>query len=378
MPGIAYVISSFRPLIGGAERATETLARGVQLSGHDVQVITRYHAGLPRFEEVSGVPVVRLGGNGSRPGGAFSFLFAAFLHLARLGKEWPIVHVQNLDAPLIVGYMARSLLRKSLVITVHAQTDITLRKQAGLGWTWVSLMPHLGDYFVALTPAIYEKYVDESVPPTQIMQIPNAIDTRCYVPVPREERRALRLRVGLEPDRPTLIFVGRLVDLKQVDVLLRAFAGLTVPAQLLLVGDGTERPNLERLARELGISTKVRFVGAVQETVSYYQMADVFVLPSRYEGLSMALLEAMACGVVPLVSDVPGNRALIEPGRTGHLFPPGDSGTLSRMLQYILQAEEKRLEVGEQARAFVEATCDVSIVARRHLDVYHSLLDKTV
>lgn len=150
-------------------------------------------------------------------------------------------------------------------------------------------------------------------------------------PVSEEDKQRMREELGVS-GKKVIMFVGRLVKVKGVDILLRAFAQLDRPdAVLVIVGDGPERQNLERLARELNVFDRIIFTGWRDDASKLVSIADVFVLPSLSEGLPQALLEALAHGVPCVVSDIPPLRGLPV-----QLFKVGDSADLTTALKRTL------------------------------------------
>ena len=155
------------------------------------------------------------------------------------------------------------------------------------------------------------------------------------------------------PGPPTLLIVARLVEQKRHEVLLRAFARLAgdVPDwQVSVVGDGPERDALERLAGHLGIAERVRWHGAQQDPQPFYAAADVFVLPSRFEGQPNALLEAMRAGLAIVASDTPALAELVDDDETGLLFATDRVDALARVLQRVMEDASLRARLGEAAR----------------------------
>lgn len=148
--------------------------------------------------------------------------------------------------------------------------------------------------------------------------------------VTEEEKRAIREELGVV-GKKVIMFVGRLVKVKGVDILIRAFALINHPdAALVIVGDGPERKSLERIVSELGVSDRVIFTGWRDDAPKLVSVADVFVLPSLSEGLPQSLLEALAHGVPCIVSDIPPLRDLpVE------YFRCGDIKSLSELLMRI-------------------------------------------
>lgn len=159
-------------------------------------------------------------------------------------------------------------------------------------------------------------------------------------------------------ESPTLLFVGRLEQEKHVDELLRAFARLptTLRARLEIVGMGSLRPWLEALARALGLTGSVRFLGAVddEELLDAYGRADVFVMPGTAELQSIAILEAMATGPPVVAADAMALPHLVRQDVNGRLYVPGDVENLAADLELLLVDPALRAGLGRASRAIVQ------------------------
>lgn len=166
--------------------------------------------------------------------------------------------------------------------------------------------------------------------------------------------------------------LGRLEAQKGYDVLVRALPALPGVAAVL-VGDGSERVALERLAGELGVSDRLRITGWLEEGRAELAAFDVFVLPSRYEGLPLAVLEAMLAGVPVVASDVGSVRDAIRDGHTGLLVPPGDATRLAGAIRRALEPElGKRLGAAARAQALDRFT--VERMVRAYEELYEEVL----
>jgi glycosyltransferase involved in cell wall biosynthesis len=179
------------------------------------------------------------------------------------------------------------------------------------------------------------------------------------------------------------LFVGRLVERKGVDVLLRAVARLpgSLPLRVVIVGDGPERGRLEALARELGLDTRVRFSGRVSaaELERSYRAARVFVLPAVVdrrgdtEGLGVVLLEAMSYGVPVVASRTGGITDIVEDGTNGILVEPGDPDALAAALERLARDPVLASRLGEAGRRTVEGRFSWDAIAERWEQLYRSL-----
>jgi len=180
-----------------------------------------------------------------------------------------------------------------------------------------------------------------------ITVIPNGVRVEEYQ---TQEPAGLRRRLGIGRDVPLIGFVGDLARQKGVDVLLRALPSLPGEWRLVLVGDGGERRNLQRLAGELGIERRTLFAGHRDDVPRVLSELDAVVLPSRFEGMPNALLEAMAAGKAVVASDVDGIREVLSSESLGRRVPPEDPEALRAALAELLANEALRRRLGEAAQ----------------------------
>jgi 1,2-diacylglycerol 3-alpha-glucosyltransferase len=205
--------------------------------------------------------------------------------------------------------------------------------------------------------------------------ISNPIDTALFTPVRLDERDALRARFGLT--NPTITYAGRLGPEKNVEVLLHAMAALRdhdVDAELTIAGHGSHEPILRRLAAELRIDQRVRFLGtlAQEELARLLRISDVFAIMSTSETQRMVLLQAMASGIPVVAADT---RALPEfvSAASGVLVDPHDPARLAQALAEILASPERRQELGSAGRRSAERY-GVETVTDEWEALYHSVL----
>lgn len=159
---------------------------------------------------------------------------------------------------------------------------------------------------------------------------------------------------------------------KDVGTLIDAVAGLPSHHRLVIVGDGPCAPELKRRAAALG--HRCSFLGTVADPIPHYRAMDIFVLPSLSEAFSNSLLEAMACGCVPVVSDCGGNRELVSDGDNGLLFPPGDRLALTGCLQTLISQPALRLQMALRSRERVVREFALPRMAQRMASIYRQLL----
>jgi glycosyltransferase involved in cell wall biosynthesis len=144
-------------------------------------------------------------------------------------------------------------------------------------------------------------------------------------------------------------------------------------ARLTLVGEGPERPALEALVAELGLGDSVELAGAEADPSERLRGSDLFVLPSREEGMSVALLEAMAMGVPLVATAIPGNRRLVQDFQHGRLAPPDDPSALARVMTEQWTQFDRAFHMTRAARRRVQQEYSIEAMARRHMELFREL-----
>lgn len=190
----------------------------------------------------------------------------------------------------------------------------------------------------------------------RIEVIENGIEVDRYGPSP--DRPALMRRLGLDPARRYVAHVARHHPVKDQPTLIRGFAGIAAEfpdIDLLLVGDGPLRPDLEKLVADLGLTARVHFLGVRSDVADILRAADVFGLTSVSEAASLTLLEAMATGLPVVVTAVGGNPEIVRAGVDGLLFPRGDVGGCAAALRTLLADPAFAKKLGDSGRARVRA-----------------------
>lgn len=211
------------------------------------------------------------------------------------------------------------------------------------------------------------------IPAHKVVTIHNGVDTARFSPADSSEaREALGLPIGA-----TVIgTIGRLDPVKDQAGLIEAFSGLAESGSspiLAIVGEGPSRPALEEQILRRGLSQRVRLFGERRDVATALRAFDVFVLPSRAEGMSNTILEAMASGLPVVATDVGGNPELVEPETTGRLVPPGDPHALEAALRgYVADAYLRRSQ-GKAGRERVIQQFSLDRMAQAHAGLYGSL-----
>ncbi len=215
------------------------------------------------------------------------------------------------------------------------------------------------------------------IPADRIAVIPNGVDTRRFAPPSRESRAERRAAMGFPPCALVAGTVGNLTPVKDHATMLRAVrfcrdAG--VDLRLIIAGEGALRDELEHQATDLGIGASVRFAGPCGDVPALLGAMDLYVCSSRSEGMSNAILEAMAVGLPIVATAVGDNARLIDNGKAGELVAPADAQALGGAMVRLARCESRRAALGSAARARAAEQYPFARCVQRHLDLYHSLI----
>jgi len=347
--------------VGGTERQLVETARFLQGDRYAPHVGCFRPDGLLRRDlDLAGIPILHLP--------VYSFKSPAVpkaaWQLIRYIRHHHIQIVHSFDAPLNVFAVpvARLAGTPAVISSQRGDRDLTGQGLKKL----LRATDHLVDAVVANCQWMKRYLVEEEhVPDHKVRLCYNAVDLERY------QRRNLSPSVhGL-----TVGTVCALRPEKGVDTLLRAFATARhADVRLLIVGSGPEEGKLRSLCAELGVEEACHFEPATNDVAQWLSRIDIFVLPSRSEALSNALLEAMACGCCPVASRVGGNPELIEHGENGLLFQADDSAELARHLTELLADEPRRKRMAAAALAKVSAQFTAENFIRAMQGIYESVL----
>ncbi len=376
------IVRQFHPWVGGTERQAQKLTSKLIDLGADVSVVTgRWAWGMKKKEVIGKIPVFRnftvwgmFGLKGLRKFGGYIYILSLFWYLWKHRREYDLIHIHKLSYPAFPGVIAGRMLGKKIIIKIANSgqySDIQRMKENYLLPFQRQMLPVTlkGDKYVATNSKIIDELLDAKVPLERIVIIPNGV-----------EINGLHCKVDYGIDETaTVAFVGRLHPQKGLDVLLRAFRIIIDKRQdidwrLHILGDGPIRSKLQKLTEQFGMSHQVRFVGNIDNVSIQLIQADIFVLPSWAEGMSNALLEAMAHGLPCVASRIPGNIDLIHHGENGLLVTPGKETAFAEAIICLADDEMLRQKIGTSARYLVETVYSIDNVAKKYKDIYSSRL----
>jgi glycosyltransferase involved in cell wall biosynthesis len=319
--------------------------------------------------QAAGVPVTVLGLN---PGLRRPWDVARLGQFLRAARP-QIVHTFLLTASLY-GRLAAMLARVPIVI--GTEQNIYARKRPSHAFAERLLMAGT-DRVVVAADAVRDFYLRQvHADPAKIEVIHNAVDWSQLQTT--RSRAEIRASLGIDAEAPVAITVGRLTEQKGHTHLLDAIAGSPALARvhLLVAGDGELREPLADQAEKLGLARRVHFLGVRRDVGNLLAASDLFVLPSLWEGLPLALVLAMGAGLPVVATRVAGVPEVVDDGRTGMLVAPGDAAALADVVTRLLAEPEKARQIGSAARAAVLPRFGIEAYVASIATLYDRLLDE--
>jgi glycosyltransferase involved in cell wall biosynthesis len=356
---VLLICDSYPPVIGGSEIEAQRVSSALIKRGHRVQVLCAGGPPMPPVRDwvdPAGVPV-RILTRRSR-GRAKDFVFALEVAGAIWSgrRRYDVVYFLMQGLHLAAGLPVAHWLGKPIVMKFGGSGVIPLMRRSRAGRVELEWLRRWAARLMVLNEGMIEEGIADGFQRQQFTWMPNPVDVSEFRPAQPGETAAWRAQHGIPLQGCVTIYVGRLSPEKGLPGLLRGFA-LTArsspDAMLVLVGDGPQRAELEALAGQLQLGPdRIRFIGRVNSTeVPFWlRSSDVFALTSPSEGFSCALLEAMAVGLASVVSDIPANRQLIDPGIHGLTVPFGDESSIGEALLQLSSDPTARKRMGEAAR----------------------------
>jgi glycosyltransferase involved in cell wall biosynthesis len=344
--------------IGGAERQAMELAKGLKKRGWQVSAVALSGTGGAAAEELlkAGIGFVSLH---MRKGPAI--LHAHLPHAAWMAR-WSILGWRTTFSTQI----------PTVIDTLHSASTGSPGRR--LGYRLSRFIPYK---VTAVSEEVARAYLAaRMVDPRNLVVIPNGIDVEIWQPDALAQSTVHNeFGLGDEPDEFLWLAVGRLEAVKDYTTLLHAMAQLPQAARLLIAGIGHEEQALKRLTAQLGLESRVRFLGFRSDVRRLMQTCDGLVLSSRCEGLPLGLLEAAACALPAVATNAPGTAEALVGGDTGLLTPVGDAPALAVAMRTMMQMPlEERKAMGSRARARIVEKFSMKSTLDRWEALYRDLI----
>ena len=353
-PSILLINYEFPPLGGGGGNATQNIAKEMARIGADVKVLTTRYRDQPKQESIDGYHIQRVRTprrweDRSSPFEMLMFILMATPAAIALTRTWrPVMSIAFFGLPSGPVAMALKWFRDIPYVVSLRGGDVPGHQPDQLAAMHRVTTPVIQAIWrrahaVVANSRGLQALAEKSARDHEVQVIPNGVDTTFFAPAdPRPCNRS-----------PVLLYAGRISEEKGLDDLVTALAGLRdIDWHMHFVGDGPFMPSLKTCVSQADIEDRVTYTGwtSREQLVAHYQSADLFVFPSRHEGMPNSVLEAMACGLPILATRIAGNEELVEHTTNGHLVPPNSPDTLAKALRTMLEDSAPLPQYGSASR----------------------------
>jgi glycosyltransferase involved in cell wall biosynthesis len=365
------VLQSYPPVLGGAQRQVRQLAPLLAERGIGVHVITRRVPGTPRHAEEPGATVERLYVPGHGPSASAMFVAGATHRLLRLRPD--VIHAFDLLSPSLAALLASSVSGAPVVakvLSTGSGGDLDRLGHKWFGPTRARVIARRFAAWHAVSAEVEAELCELGVDPARFARIANGVDCRHHRPPDGASRLAARRRLGIGPEEFVTLYCGRFAPVKRLDLLVAAMHH--APGILVLAGDGAEAPRLREAAADSRVAGRIRFLPTVEDPAELYRVADVYASSSGTEGMSNAVLEAMASGLPVVANRASGMGELLH-GGVGLLVEAERPDELGAALRRLAVDRALRRRLGGAARAAVVERHTLAAVADQLAALYRRL-----
>jgi len=365
------------------------LARTLQSKGYEVLLLGDGPPALPSGVAPNRVPadlrVQRIPRAPPSPGRRE--IIAYWTHLVatlfRRRHEFDVLHIHAVNFLHAAAIHAAKLLGIPVLVRSSLEGDLPDPHQSRSDWIHYRCL-HLADRFVVLSRRLEEEYLQGGVPEEKVIRIPNGVDTGKYAAVSPRRRRLLRRELKLPESGAILTYHGVFIQRKSIDWAIAVAEEYLVGLELTLLligspGRDEHRSGYFRRLEEQVAKSKARdsiiLLDFKEDVHLYLQASDMYLLPSVGEGLPNALLEAMAVGLIPVVSKTSGSEEVVRDGETGFLFEPRDVSSFTSALTRAVEAvrTSRRREISQAACRLIERRFSIEAVAEQYARAYRRI-----
>jgi N-acetyl-alpha-D-glucosaminyl L-malate synthase BshA len=365
------------PTYGGSGVVATELGKALALQGHDIHFISyalpfrlkQFHERI-FFHEVEMVDYPLL----EHPPYAIALAAKMSEVAAQVGLD--IFHVHYAMPHAVSAFLAKAILGKAqpkIITTLHG-TDITLVGNDRTLFPMTRFALEQSDGVTCVSRYLSARTREVFRTDRALAVIPNFVDTQRFAPLVEPQ-----LRQHLAPaGERILAHLSNFRVVKRAPYAVRVFAQVreVMPAKLLLIGDGPDRPAALDLARSLGVEKDVVFLGKQDDVAGLLASADLFLLPSEEEAFGLAALEAMSCAVPVIATTTGGIPELVEDGTTGFLLPPGDVDGMARAALAVLTSPERHTAFRAAARQHAVTRYETRLILPRYEAFYREVLSR--
>lgn len=402
-PRILIFTETFHPITGGGETQACLLAENLAKNGFEAIVLTRRvrlsHKEVERF---GGFIVYRLPPVGTNQVDKWGLVLSSMSALFRLRREYDLIFVSGFRRVGISAVLIGKLLGKPCVLKADSlgemsgdyfsgglnKVGLDLRSFLFRFMLWLrNLVLRKATAFVAISSEVVRELEDRGIRNKNLFRIPNGVDTARFCPVGESQKQNVRRKLGIPQNKKIVLFTGRLVSYKGLPLLLRVWDEIQSAhdqSMLLLVGSGgLDIHNCESELREFVEANKlfnsVWFMGSVGNVNEYLQASDIFVFPTEREAFGISLIEAMACGIPVVATNVGGLKDIVTDRKNGLTVESGNFQQLYDGLDDLLSDAALAESLARAGRQTVLERYSVQCVTQRYVAMFAKVLnDKPV
>ena len=398
-PNVCFLLEALKPIVNGTAIHTMFLGEKLARLGSQVTVITRkVSPEAPSYEHQKGIHVIRVKpAIGVKRIGKYLMALPAWLALFQVRKKYDVIIVCDLKVLGIVGVLGAKLFGKKCLLNgvscgemdgsyaIKLDSKQPSKIKLGLIRILVVIRNWLlkqSDGFISISSSITREFYSAGVPTKYVKEITCGIDFEHFVPSGPSEKIEVRKQLGLSvTGRKYFLYTGRLAKGKGLENLVKVWKGLVCDYKnihLLLIGSGQGysvscEEYLKSYVQRNFLETTVTFTGNVADVRMYLQAGDFFLLPSESEALGLSLLEAMACGLPCIATNVGGILDIIQHNVNGILVPYGDQESLEKGMRRLLDHEEEVKQLGKNARKTIEERFNLDREVEQYISLISSL-----
>lgn len=379
LPRILLVVDGYYPTVGGTELQVELLAEAFQARGHEVEVLTPWlFLDRPGVEMIRGVKTTRISYPRIRGLGAIVLMLKFFWWIWRNRHRYDAIHVHMVKNLASVMGMARPFLRGKVMVAKISGAwefeggllDAGLRDR--FPWSLMNYFVRKLDYFQAISQHTADRLRDAGYPEEKIKMIRNGLPINAFYEAAQARQNHAQARVVIG-------YAGRLEPVKGVDVLMAACGELARRGVsdfgLMIAGGGEQEENLKAQAHAAGIDSQVEFLGRIADMPGFMAAIDIYVQPSRQEGLPNSVMQAMAAGLPVVGTAVSGNVDLIVPEHNGLLSSPDDAAGMADNLERLIRDAALRARFGKMSHEAIQGSYALETVLDQLTTLYSEKLE---
>ena len=371
-PRVLMVIPQFRPVASGAEHQAERLSQKLVEMGATVCVLTTLPSENILRHEISGGVEIH------RADFAISYTLdddyvPLFKYLVQHRNTYDVLHCHMLWGHAAVATVVAKWFGKKVITRVSCTSPMgelyTFSRFKRAKWGFAAI--RRADALVALSRDMEAELLEWGFYPEKVRYLPNGVDTDYFRP-----------KGSFPPRKPVrFLLLGRRQHQKGIDTTLLAMKILFekgLSARFVVDFYGWDYPEVsyQKMARELGMDQRAHFLPYTNDVLYAYQSSHCLLLPSRAEGLSNVLLEAMACGLPVICTPVSGSADVVWDNINGLMVPPEDPQALARAMEQIITNRRLCENLGQKARQRVQESFSLADISKKYFDLYEELLKK--